>query len=339
MRIAHLIFSRHFAGSERHAIELANAQAEHHTVMLVLRRTAARGADGGYAARVDPRVELVLVDDWLGRWQARHALNAFRPDVAHAHLSGACKALASWRTSALRVATLHIRYKPQQHARLDALIAIAPWQLADLPPALREHSTQIDNWTLPHSPAPGARERLRAELGIAPDDWVFGALGRVERSKGFDVLALAFAQAALPQARLVIVGRGPELERLRARATPGVALPGFADRPQDWLAAFDAFVSPARSEPFGLVFLEAMQAGLPVLATRTQGAEHLAPVLAPRWAPVDDAPALADALRAMAVERPARRHYPLERFRLQDKLPQIEAFYRAELARRPAPAA
>ena len=149
----------------------------------------------------------------------------------------------------------------------------------------------------------------------------------------------AFERAALPNAWLVIVGHGDALPKLRRRAGARVVLPGFSREPKEWMAAFDAFVSPARSEPFGLVFLEAMQAGLPVLATRTQGAEHLAPVLAPRWAPVDDAPALADALRAMAAERPARRHYPLERFRLQDKLPQIEAFYRAELARRPAPAA
>ena len=46
MRITHLILTRHFAGSERHAVELANAQAREHDVSLVLRRGAAGWRNG-----------------------------------------------------------------------------------------------------------------------------------------------------------------------------------------------------------------------------------------------------------------------------------------------------
>ena len=103
----------------------------------------------------------------------------------------------------LRVATLHIRYKPRQHAALDALVAIAPWQLADIPAPLRAHAAQIDNWVLPRHPAPDARARLRAAHGIPPDAWVFGAVGRVEQTKGLDFLLDAFQQAGLADAWLV----------------------------------------------------------------------------------------------------------------------------------------
>lgn len=332
MRISHLILTRHFAGSERHAVELANAQSAHHDVSLILRRGAAGPHADAFADRVDPRVQLVLVPDWLAPWHAARALRTLAPDVAHAHLSGACRALKGFQGDCLRVATLHIRYKPQQHAALDALVAIAPWQLEDVPPAQRAHTVQIDNWILPHHPAADTRERLRRQHGIPPDAWVFGAVGRAEDSKGLDLLIDAFDQAQLPNAWLIIVGHGPALGMLRRRAGPRVLLPGFSRAPKDWMTAFDGFVSAARSEPFGLVLLEAMQAGLPIIATRTQGALHLAEWMHPTLVPLDDRAALAQALRQMADARPGPQSYPVERFRIDGKLAQLESFYRRELA-------
>lgn len=159
MRIAHLILSSRFAGSERHALELAALQAAAgHEVRLVMRRKAARESPDAIAHRVDPAVGVELVDDWLFRWPARRQATAFvrgwRPDVAHAHLGSACRSLHPLAGHCLRVATLHIAYKPRQHAALDGLVAIAPWQLDAIPPALRANSVQIDNWTHPAPPAP-----------------------------------------------------------------------------------------------------------------------------------------------------------------------------------------
>lgn len=335
MRIVHLLLTNSFAGSERHAIELANAQSQHHEVTLILRRSVRSGKAGSYAHRIDPKVKVLWVNRWLGRWQARRMVRQLRPDVAHAHLSDGCKALGGARDlwgRTLRVATLHICYKPQQHAHLDALVAIAPWQMDAIPAPLRAHSTQIDNWTLPYLPSDGARARLRSEHGIEADAWVFGSMGRVERSKGFDQLVDAFERAALPGAYLVIVGQGAELESLRRRKVPRVILPGFSEKPQDWLATFDCFISAAREEPFGLVFLEAMAAGLPVIATATHGAKHLSSDLGARMVPLQDVGAMAVALEVTHAQRPARRHRSMEQFSRDAKLSELDAFYRRERA-------
>ena len=337
MRIAHLILTRHFAGSERHAIELANAQSREHEVSLVLRRGAAGSHADAFADRVSPNVRTVLVPDWLPVWHAARAVQRLRPDVAHAHLSGACRALQGLHGQCLRVATLHIHYKPSQHANLDALVAVAPWQLKDIPQPLREHTTQIDNWILPWRASPESRARLRAEHGIPQDAWVFGAVGRAEDSKGLDVLIDAFEQAQLPNAWLAVVGHGQALAKLRRKAGPRVVLPGFSREPKEWMSAFDVFVSSARFEPFGLVLLEAMQAGLPIIATRTEGALHLAQTMQPELVPIDDIPALARILQTIDQNRPARREYDLERFHIGGKLAQLDAFYRRELAAQARP--
>jgi glycosyltransferase involved in cell wall biosynthesis len=332
MRIAHLLLTRRFAGSERYAVELANAQAAAgDEVAMVLRRAAAQPRPDAIAHRLDPAVRLELVPELFAQWHARRRLRRLRPQVAHAHLSGACRALQGLpRGTCLRVATLHIAYKPQQHAALDALVAIAPWQLEAVPARLRPHTVQLDNWTLPAAPTPGARERLRARLGIAADAPVFGALGRAERGKGFDLLLDAFLQLDDPRAWLVIAGQGRELQALRRRAAghPRILLPGFVERPRDWLELFDVFVSPARDEPFGLVLLEAMEAGLPIVASASHGARHLAPAIGSALVPCDDVPALAAAL---ASAPRARRDYPMERFRIEARLPEFAAFYRREL--------
>ena len=332
MRIVHLILTSRFAGSERHVIELANAQAAQHDVTLIIRRAAAQSRADSYAHRVAPEVKLILVGDWFARWHARKLLRKLRPDVAHAHLSGACRALHGLKGLCLRLATLHICYKPQQHAALDALVAIAPWQMDAIPLPLRNHSTQIDNWTLPNPAAKDARQRLRALHGIASDAWVIGAIGRVEHSKGFDILIDAFQQANLPDAYLVIIGQGSRLHELRRKAIKNVLLPGFSNRPEEWLATFDCFVSASRDEPFGLVLLEAMQAGLPILASASQGARHLANIIETPLLPIADCDALAAGLKKLTDTRPARCTYPMQRFSIESKLREIEEFYQRELA-------
>jgi len=332
LRIAHLILTRRFAGSERHAIELANAQSRDHEVTLFLAKAATEARADACLQHVGPRVRVEVVGDRIGFWQARARLRRLRPDVAHAHLSRGCRALRPLRGVCLRVATLHIGYKPQQHAALDALIAIAPWQLAAIPPALREHTAQIDNWTLPRAPGPGARARIRAEHGIPADAFVIGALGRAERNKGFDLLVEAFARADLGEnAWLLVAGGGSELAKLRSMSGPKVLLPGFVSNPEDWLATCDAFVSAARDEPFGLVLLEAMNARLPIVATATQGARHLADAIGAPLLPLGDVDALAQALRGLQAGGRVRRAYPMERFEIATKLAEIETFYRREL--------
>lgn len=128
-------------------------------------------------------------------------------------------------------------------------------------------------------------------------------VGRLCRQKGQDVLLAAWPEVlrAVPSARLVLVGDGPEEERLRAAAPPSVMFTGALDDPTPWYRAADLVVLPSRWEGMALAPLEAMACGSPVLATDVAGArESLPPHLAPRCLASPDDPAdLARALRAL----------------------------------------
>jgi glycosyltransferase involved in cell wall biosynthesis len=99
------------------------------------------------------------------------------------------------------------------------------------------------------------------------------AAGRLTHQKGFDLLIDAFAVVAssIPDASLVIYGAGKDQEDLqkqieRLNLANRAKLAGLSDQPQSWVSAGDIFVLPSRFEGFPNVLLEALSAGLPVIA-------------------------------------------------------------------------
>jgi len=109
--------------------------------------------------------------------------------------------------------------------------------------------------------------RIRGEFG----ERVIVAVGRLVAYKGFDVLVRAMKDV---DARLLLIGGGPEYDALRrlaavANVSEKVIMPGRVDdlRPYFAAAAFLVLPSVTRAEAFGMVQLEAMAAGLPVINT------------------------------------------------------------------------
>lgn len=112
-----------------------------------------------------------------------------------------------------------------------------------------------------------------------PRPYVLG-IGRLVPQKGFDVLLRAWSKSALPDFDLVIAGDGvarAELEQLAADLNVDAVFLGAVTR-RDVPGLFrgaQAFVLPSRHEPMGIVSLEAMAAGTPVVATRVGGVPEL----------------------------------------------------------------
>lgn len=108
-----------------------------------------------------------------------------------------------------------------------------------------------------------------------PSDPIFAAWGRHVPQKGLDLLIRAFEQVRreLPDAVLRVGGDGPEHERLRALAGPGVEFLGPLDRSgvQSLLESSRVAVVPSRLEPFGIVAVEAMTAGRGVVWSTNGG--------------------------------------------------------------------
>lgn len=129
--------------------------------------------------------------------------------------------------------------------------------------------------------AGGDGPAFRAALGIAPERPVALFVGRVahEKNIGFLLEALVTTRQQCPGALLLITGEGPAMADLQRQAAvlgldDGVRFVGYLDRDRelpDCYAAADAFVFASRTETQGLVLLEAMAAGLPVIGLAAMG--------------------------------------------------------------------
>lgn len=117
------------------------------------------------------------------------------------------------------------------------------------------------------------RVAVRAELGAGPDDTLVGTVGRDFPLKNNEALIAAHEAllAAHPELRLAFVVRGPcdGLRERIARSPAAGRIALLTDRSDvpALLRAFDLYVHPARAESFGMVIVEALAAGLPVVST------------------------------------------------------------------------
>ena len=202
----------------------------------------------------------------------------------------------------------------------------------------------IPNGVDPAGPGidPARRDTLRRELGAGPRCCLVGAVGRLSRQKGFDVLLRAVhrLQADRADLRCVVIGDGedrPALEALQRELglRRHVQFLGQRSDAQALTAACDILAAPSRWEGLPYAVLDAMACGVPVAAGRVGGivdavADGETGLLVAR----DDPSGLADALARLAGDRELRKRlgqaaarrirdaFPLERM-----VQQIEALY------------
>ncbi|MFQ5530785.1 MAG: glycosyltransferase family 4 protein [Gemmatimonadota bacterium] len=119
------------------------------------------------------------------------------------------------------------------------------------------------------------RTAARARLGIETDGFVVGWLGRMGEEKGPDVVVRAMADPRAAELNLCMVGDGPLRTRLESDSvsSPGARVhwPGAIPDAGRLIAAFDVVVLSSRTEGTPMVLLEAMDAGVPMVATRVGG--------------------------------------------------------------------
>ena len=266
------------------------------------------------------------------------------PGIPAARLAGA-KALWHVRNPVRRFGRLGAWLVRRCHA----IALVSEWVAAPFREAFPDASATmhivpegIDPARFDERPAGRA---LREALGLGEDQLLIGTVGRITRWKGQDVFLRAAARlaASFPQARFAIVGDcvSSPAERQADEAFKAELLSlakelgldqkvfflGHREDIPAVMNALDVFVLPSRQEPFGLVVLEAMAAGCPIVATNAGGVpeivRHEGEAL---LVPADDPDAMAAAIERLladkalgerlgraAAER-ARTEFPLWRF-------------------------
>lgn len=193
------------------------------------------------------------------------------------------------------------RFTVSQCSALDALVVPS----MAMQKALEDYGVRCPMHIIPTGMemerfASGDGRRFRERLGIPADRPTLVHVGRIAHEKNIDFLLRMFARVVKrkPEAMLVVAGEGPALEHCKSyveslKLSANVRFVGYLSRDRelpDCYNAGDLFVFSSKTETQGLVLLEAMACGTPVVSTAYMGtADIVKPELGARVAPDDEA--------------------------------------------------
>lgn len=326
LRVLHLDDGALWRGGQHQVWLLMNQLFRHGVEQLLMTREgsplAVRAREANFEVEaVHARGEL----DWPGMRRMARRAEAFSPDIIHAHTGHAhTVGLGLHRALGRRPRLLISRrvdfpvargfFSRRKYLARDLhYIAISNGVRGVLlkggVPAER---ISVVNSGVPPIAADACvpREQVRRDLGIGPDEFAIVNVGALTDHKDHRTLieALPAVLAERPEARLHILGDGElreDLERRIAMLRLGgrVVLHGYIDDARLKLSGFDLFALSSHLEGLGTAVLDAMRAGLPVVATRTGGVpEVVLDGQTGRLVPPRDPAALAGAILAALAE-------------------------------------
>lgn len=294
LRIVHGVLNLDVGGLERFVISLAEqARANGHTVMIICVDRPGTLADQAnhsgievHCLHADPARRKAAIP------KACELLRSLQPDLLHTHQVGAANVLGEAARS-LAIPVIHtehgnafqrgrgwlhqlkLRILYQRTARLlehwvcvsdEIRKALARWKT--VPSAklqvMPNGVSLVDTFT--------DRTSTRQELGIAPDTFVFGSVGRLNEVKQYHFMIQALKQLRDQHldTHLLLVGDGPERAALQQLASDlqvadRVTFAGYQPSPERFLDAMDLFALTSRSEGFPVSVLEAWALSKPVI--------------------------------------------------------------------------
>jgi glycosyltransferase involved in cell wall biosynthesis len=363
MRIVHVVQGLGIGGQERLVVQLSHELAARgHQVAIV---SLSPGGRVRREARGVPVYDATRGDGADPSLVTRLAVLFFklRADVVHTHNPAPLLHAVPAALLARVPGRVHTKHGANLYGRrglwaarvlvraLDALVAVSA-ETAEIArrkervPNRRLHVVPNGIPLRDFSADPGARARVRAELGIPADAFVVGSVGRLASEKDYPLLVRAASPLLGERARLVLVGEGdarPAIERAIApEKAPFVTLTGARSDVPALLAAFDVFALSSLTEGLPLAIPEAMATALPIVATAVGGLPSSVPPQCGALVPACDESALGCALaglmsdpaRARAMGEAARRH-ALARFSIDRMTDAYEVLYRRS-GRQPA---
>lgn len=256
------------------------------------------------ANEIQDRAQIICLDQPAGRRfqvaSLARAIRRIKPDIVHSHNWSAIEAVLAgrWVGSCRLVHSEHGietdgAFREPWRRRWFRRIA---YEMADhvfcVSAQLRDHRAQETGFpvkridvvrngvdTRRFSFRPELRSTMRERMGVSPDEFCIGAVGRLEAVKGLDTLLHSVASAGASNAnwRVLLIGDGAERSRLEhfVRESPYLAARirflGDVGNVAELLAALDVYVLPSISEGISNSLLEAMATGLPVIASSVGG--------------------------------------------------------------------
>lgn len=308
MRIMYVINSFGAGGAERHLLALVNhmIRCGHSVQVVALTRCTTGGAKdmadefvaaGATVVTLDYAGAKIFRD--FGRWfKLVRLVRTQLPEIIHSHLPRADFAASIAKVLAPKViwiSTIHDAYIKGVYSGHWIFPWLGwNWRRANHIVAVSGHARRwaLEAFRLPegrisviyHGISGVPTVEVRDDIRGRHQSRVIGCLARFEPRKGIATLVRAMVGVCtrFPSARLILAGSDPsgyakEMKELADSLKIGhaVEIRGFCNTPFDFLRSLDVFAFASASEGFGIVLLEAMSVGLPIVASDIYPINHI----------------------------------------------------------------
>jgi glycosyltransferase involved in cell wall biosynthesis len=335
LRLMHLCLSLDMGGAEMLAVQMVNDQVERFLYPPIL-TALARSENPLLPARVSPCVRQVNLDMQTGLnrqviLRLRRYIRELKVDIIHAHNPSPLLA-AVLAGSGLPVRILYTHHGSGIPAvfnknsflrgwllrKTGVFVGVSPEASEKLQEAFVGHIPSARLKTIINGVAESPRHATAKERSGQPlpsyPGYTIGYVGRLAAEKRVELLVDALAQMRADgvDCRLALVGDGEQRDALetqvrRLQLQEDVLLLGVRSDVTELLTEFDIFANSSRTEGISLSILEAMSAGLPVVATAVGGTPLLIEDgVSGRLVEAGSAPALASAMQSLLLNEEQR---------------------------------
>ena len=277
MKISQVMLDPNYGGAQRYFADLCLELAGRgHSVLSIIRKNSVVEAD---LISID-NIEVAVINNRFG-WhdpfathQIKVALNRFQPNIVEAHLAraaflaGKIKPAGKWPL----IAKTHNNINGKYYRNMDVIVPFTAQA------AKAEHHSNVSQQKFATVIPNFSRLQPVSTVGKPARIEKLFAAGRFVEKKGFSILMEALAELKSTETNfsLQIAGDGPEFHSLRALSTElgineNVQFLGRRNDIPNLMKNADLFVLPSLREPFGIIVLEAMAMGTPIIATRCEG--------------------------------------------------------------------
>jgi glycosyltransferase involved in cell wall biosynthesis len=271
-KILHMHFGKE-GGAERFFVNLVRAFGERGMEQRFVVRPGRlwRGEIEGLGPVTEHNYRRLSLTTPLLTWRTHRMIRQWQPDVIMAWMSRATRLIPNY-PGAVKLTRLGDYPRHMRHFRYNDIIVPNT-------PGIAQACRDL-GWTGPLRVISNFPREVdirpvdRATLDTPQDAFVIAGSGRFIGRKGFATLIRAAAR--VPGAWLWLMGEGDQRAALEEQAREaGIAertrFTGWVEEPMNYVASASVFAMPSRHEPLGNVILEAWQANVPVVSTRSEG--------------------------------------------------------------------
>lgn len=262
--ILHIILSKGYAGSEKYVLDLARYQKKDHKVFLVILKS-----NKTFKKYLDKKIKTFEISNFFRKYRIKNLIKKIKPNIIHTHLGEAAKSVNK-STNYKTVSTMHMNYRADIYKNSDAIIVSNSSQFNEIKKKFNGKLFKSNLWVnLPKLSI--IKSKLKKNLKIPTNNFIFGSIGRFHPQKGFDIIIKVFKDLKLMNCTLILIGNGhKEFKNLEHKCNDFRVI-GHVRNVSNYYNIFDAGIFMSRWETFGYSLIEAMKFRLPIVSSKHVG--------------------------------------------------------------------